>query len=310
MTGLESSERSRTRLTKAVLIYKRTGKNKQSVMNMIYTLVYTYPVKNLNLAEDEAAEFLIYFLSTIDKMIESFRYTGFSFERYLIHTIKYKLRTFRYNQYRKAMLNHAVLCGTEYTRYSEKMYDTVCNDNTPIYTIEHHPKNKNMYNLVIRPNQDTQPSTSCYKIKLTKILHLLLLYSLQLPPSIADELDSVWKNEKYQIAVLLHEINKRNQKKAHTLRRLETRRNQMFSELIYLEIQQRLETEEERMEEIRTRIERKRAALSRVQHQICTMNKRATHRLIAEVLNIPKGSVDSSLYYFRKNYKTLLDDFR
>lgn len=84
----------------------------------------------------------------------------------------------------------------------------------------------------------------------------------------------------------------------------------MFSELICLEIQQSSEVEEERIEELRTKIERKRAALDKVQYQICTMNKRATHRLIAEVLDVPKGSVDSSLYYFRRNYKTLLDDFR
>lgn len=182
------------------------------MLNMIYTLVYTYPVRNLNLPEDEAAGFLIYFLSTIDNMIESFRYTGFSFETYLIHTIKYKLRTFHYKQCKKTILDHAVLCGTAYTRYEEDTYDTICNDNTPLYTIEH-SENKSRCNLVIRPNRDTQQPSSCYKVKLTKILYLLLLYSLQLPPSIADELDSVWKNEKCQIAVLLHEINKKTRKR-------------------------------------------------------------------------------------------------
>lgn len=82
-----------TLLTERVLAYQKTGENLQRLVDQISILVYQFPREQPGFTEEDGAEFLLRFMPRIRGLIERYQEEG-PFESYLAATLRWQVKTF------------------------------------------------------------------------------------------------------------------------------------------------------------------------------------------------------------------------
>ena len=83
-----------TPLTEEILRYKRTGANRDILIEKIAVDLYAYPKRKLGWDEDACSEYFCYFFPKISGMIDRFLYQGKPFEAFMFVTLKWQLKTY------------------------------------------------------------------------------------------------------------------------------------------------------------------------------------------------------------------------
>ncbi len=81
-------------ITGKVLTYQDAREGLDELVQQVTELVYRYPVGRVGLSEEDSAEFLLNFYPRISGLIERYREQGATFESYLTATLRWQLRTF------------------------------------------------------------------------------------------------------------------------------------------------------------------------------------------------------------------------
>jgi DNA-directed RNA polymerase specialized sigma24 family protein len=102
-------------------------------------------------------------------------------------------------------------------------------------------------------------------------------------------------------------LNSRLQQRNQRLTRLREKRDSTYLKLLFKQTHYSEETETARKEILEEQIKRLRKRLTDTRYEISRVPCRPTHAEVAELLDIPKGTIDSGLHYFRKKYKSSID---
>jgi len=288
-------------LTDAILSFKQSGTGLDELVKQIGVEVYAFPRHKLGWDEDDCGEFFCYFYPKLPGLIGRFRYTGKPFEAFLAVTLKWQLKTFaaRKNQdlLRSRVLAREGFLGEEHTYClpEEPGEEGLHPGRSPHLTEE--------ARKALKVDEEGRIADRCI---CRRLLFLVLQSCLTLPGILIDEVarlircDTVWLYGKIQ------EIKARTEERRLRVARLKEKRNNHFFKIYCLQEQLSLVCEQEVRRELSRQMLREKRRLLDTIGEIARVPLCPTHCDIAEVLSVPKGSVDSGLYYLKVSLSGLL----
>lgn len=328
-----------TELTQAVLACQKGGSGMNELVNRIAGIVYWYPPMRRRWTEDECSEFLCGFYKRIPGMVQRYRYRGSPFEALLKVALQYQMKSFalamRRRRIGEKVLTNRSFWGAnweipQYDEEYDRRYDTKYDDSSddpydnaashnprgrmgerkwevretvPVLTPEDAPSagEKPVIPRKIREKLGIGPDGRIADASTGKRLFLLILReSGRIGKDRLEELLSLlnyppeWLAEKLQAVQLLNiRLEERRNKCRH-------RRNQALFNIYSLQEELEETPEARDREEIDRKILREKRAQKTAELALGRIPTSPTHRQLSEILGIPKGTVDSGLYFINR----------
>lgn len=282
-----SSEKSP--LTEKIIQYQKTGKGYKDIVDDIMTYIHDYSLKQKNWDPDMASGFLLYFIPRLEKLITNFSYQHRSFECLLLKSlilqgITYAKKSFQTERNNRLMHYHFSQ-NSVYKEDYDKVLESIVREKKAAY-----------YSGKIKTKADGK-----------RLLILALSNALVFPDHLYKPLSFMLGLPLESLHRMFHQIRVLEFKKLQSIKDLEQRRDVLFAKKMNIEaaIFEQLDPSEydEQISELR----KTNLKLSHVHRELSAYKRSASHKNIAAVLGIPKGSVDSILFYIR--HENLLGHF-
>jgi DNA-directed RNA polymerase specialized sigma24 family protein len=270
-------------LTRLVLEAQEGKANMQSVLNACSLFVYRRLQRNPCLDEDVKQDFYLSFLPYLRKMILQFEFKSVAFERYLVMILKKRIKSFFRTRNRQMLLWHIATDASL----------------APVFSPEEPaapPSYERLAELLGTKADGRLSSPSARKW----FLVWMLKHSRRLEPAdiaLIARLSGYpeeWVKEKAErLAALV-------QKQEARLEKLRQRRNRLFVKARVLEMRIKRELDEEAKASLLQDLKKKRTSLRKALQGISRLTLTPSHRLLAEVTGIPKGTVDTVIARLRR----------
>lgn len=283
-------------LTEKVLTFQRSGSGLDELITIIAPMVYGFPRRERSADEDDCGNFYCFFMPKVPSLIRRFSFQGRVFEVYLASCLRWQFRS--YAKQKINMNRSAVAAKDEMfwpSPYSPDESSTVAE--TP----------SQLTNWAHRALRVGKNGTISDPVMARRLLLLALKASQELDEVTISRIvnltgvSEAWFREK--ICDLHSRLDERR-KRRMMLRR---RRDQAFFRLKLFETRLKHETNRRELSRLQKLTNQERAHLKNARHELARVPVSPTHRDIAEVLEMPKGSVDSALYYMRTSLGKFTD---
>jgi len=289
----------------AMLISYRNGTlPKKKIIDAISMFAYRFPQRKYRWKEDDCSEFFSCFFPKIDKIIDSFIITDVPLEAYLVKTLTLQAKTFAVKKMEKEIINRKILGNKEFWTY----------DNNEIYCAEsnvnfHKEDTHSTYFFIKKIFSSNKIKHGCSIKTLKKRIIIFVLKNMEnIPeteiPAIAKILncDKEWFYKSF--SMIREKVkNKIKRKNLH-----EERRNRYFYKLYLLhERLSNAETEEEK-KMYSLAVSKTKSCIDNITKKINNISTEPAHKDIAEAMGIPKGSVNSGLFYFKLYVEEILEN--
>ena len=266
-----------TELTRKVLCVKNEEILADGVINDICVYVFEYLKNKTKLIEDERGDFFLYFYSRIIKLIQKFEYNGTPFEHYINVHLKFQIKTFL-------------------KRSKEKSLSTLVSSNASfvqeVFGLPYHIQDNDPDS--IKPSNFT--FSDIHRKRL--VIALLKTYAHFDDESLLDICDSLCIDFSC-ITAHIAQIEQLCASRIVRFHKLKERRNLVYSKLFLCQERLRVSYCNEEQNELRRKIKKYKTTLRRLIHEIKAVTIGPSHRELSVILNIPKGTIDSSLYYLK-----------
>ena len=324
MQCLPFTEEASLSLTKAVMLFKEhpeDAKLYKSIRAQTEQLLYTLPSYLHLLDEEDCCEFFFYCYDAIDYFLSMYREGRLSYLGYLVQVVKKRSRFFISQKSSQAKKEH-LLAQCQYYEYTLTEEDEVTE---PAYyhacqAIEHTKVEllPQLFLSLLRPTtevhvMDTEPLRKLKAALQKGANRKRFLIVLSVSPDLAgmyllEDLASLLDVEVELLSTFLNTACMMLEKKQQCKADFEALSNRHFRRL--LEIESELEREED--ETKRAKLESLRQWTQRVYkakiEQIKGMEFNLSHSQIGLLLNVPKGTVDSSVHYMKRLISQCLDE--
>lgn len=311
-------------LTQTVMRFKRTGTGFDELEKRVCLLIYDFPKYSPGIDEDTRGEFLLYMLPRLRGIVDRYRPYEVAFEGYLFCCMRWKLKTFLRRRTR-ARLHSRI----EWDRH-------VWEDVRRERLVERSPGDPDF--LSSSPQHTALPANAVPGLQINAAGRVRDRLSLRAPgdagASFAHETDppgfphlrkrnggllyfclkavcDIREEELPRVAVLCNVstdwlahcrylLNIRCRERRQRLSALRYRQEGLYERLRAREELLLYEVDPEKKALIRLHIRKLKHSYIRCSHEADHVNLRPSNRDIAELLNIPKGSVDSGVTHARK----------
>ncbi|MBB6481063.1 hypothetical protein [Spirochaeta isovalerica] len=266
-------------ITEAVLKYQDTGEGYDALIERISLIIYNYPNRISSLSEEDKCDFYLSFYSRINGLINNFTYQGRAFEALLNQTLKWHSRS-----YLSKLKKEKHLMAVEVREEEIKIKD--------LFSEASEESEINRIEINLKSNASRK-----------RLLYLVLMDT----PNISDrEMEQFSRMTGYDsdwLLALKDRINEMLHSRSGRLTILREKRNNYFSKLQYYQLllSEELNPAKKAIYHDKINVLKKRLADTR--RDISKVPVRPTHNEIAELLGVPKGTVDSGLHYFRKKVR-------
>ena len=268
-------------LTDMIVAYKESGEGKQELIDKTAIYVYTLARHKQDWDEDEASEFFCQFLPKISSLIDRFVYYGKPFEAYLISHVKWNQKSFSVTLKKRRREQELFV--------REDLWEI--HEDNPSYIRE--PAQPPDW--LREPTQDGDKTVS--PVWRQRLLYLCCRECEHLENTMLERIAAILDIE---VDFLLDYIEQsRTYTEAARLRHqhaLETR-NSCYIRLQLLETELSVCGDQKRRLLLQDKITRARATLERRNMRLHHLRVQPSNRDISSLLNVPKGTVDSGLYY-------------
>lgn len=271
-------------LTRIVTEY-REGSDLQPILDSICDIVYHYPRGKAGFSEDDCAGFLLRFYPRIKNLVSRYRPQGKSFHAYLATTLRYQLRSYAKEK------------GNEKIRLTTQSEHAVAEAIMPFgRTSLDSDHAASPAPVAIRPMKVSP--TTC-----RRLLFLTLRASERLTQESCRRIaaltgcDEAWLTDRWQELRALYERRR--------IRRLDAERirDRAWFRIRCAETRLRSAVDEDEREACRAECARWQVRLDRARDAIQRIPMGPTHKEIATVLGLPKGTVDSGVYKLRQELR-------
>lgn len=261
-------------LTESVLDYQNGLVPLEKVRNQIMLVVYCHLRRYRRKGEDEVSEFLLEFHGRIEGLIGRFQDRGLPFRHFLVRSLRWQWTTFR----------------TMRARVRQQIWLAA---DVGLGMVDEET-------LAEPESSGWEPTGALTPVSRKR----LVLLALKAAPYLEeDHLEAVSRLTGVELSWL--QACQYRLKKASAVRRgrwdnLVEKRSQALYRRLLAEDDARREADPARrlVHERRARMYRNR--ITKLYHQQSTVSTAPTHKDLAELLGMPKGSVDSSLYHLKK----------
>ncbi len=278
-------------LTQAIMRYKETGCGFEEIRARLFLIIYDYPRISRRLDPDVCGDFLMYMMQRIEPIIERYRFESIDFEGYFNVCLKWRLKSFLREQ------------ANSRTRSAREVDPYIWQDiNRLAYAAE--PATEYGPAAALTSAIET-PATEAGDPVTERIREFnagnkgFLFFCLKAIcdvddariPSVANlcGVSSRWLTDSRDILVT------KTGKRRKRLARLRKRQETLYSRLRDAEERLAIEPELERKSELRKRIRKLSEAYRRASHEAAHTSLRPSNTDIAELLHVPKGTVDSGI---------------
>lgn len=307
-------------LTERVLAYQREARGLPELQRCITQIAYYYPLSRNGFTEDDCGDFALFFYHRIPAIIRRFRWSGKPFEAYLLATLKWQIISYAESK-RKRRQQRAILSGPELSEdidivrevpgpadIFERKYRI--GTATAVVPVIHPAASRCSDRLpqLIARSWRLDESGMLEDAALRRRVMILVMKGCELLTEselqIASRLTGMRYAELLDICTRLRESHaERRQRRAV----LQLRRNRAFLRLHFLEHEAALMPPGERRDATLAKAGKCLRRIRAAQSDLAAVPATPSHREIAEALGIPKGTVDSSIYFMRN---AILDNGR
>ncbi len=277
--------------------YKTGLIEKQLLLQEISLFVYNYPLKTCRWQEDACSDFFCFFYPKIEKMIESFEIREVPFEAYLLKSIRMQLKTFAVRK-KKGQIKQCMLRNTIFWQYFERVCGYCCyEEERSYYSVpETISSIKNRLEESLRINEEGVIINKTLKKRIT----MLMLKNIESIP--AEQLAVMAQLTGCSINWLekcRQELKIKTDRRMSRKKLISERRNRLFCRMYQMHQLYKYETDPEEKEIITEKIGKTKNRISELNRTLKNISQNPTHKDVASMMGIPKGSVDSGLYYLK-----------
>lgn len=262
-------------LTAEVLRYQRTGEGLVGLVAEIRAFVYQFPASNR--CSCDAAELLLRFEARIPTLIRRYRHTGQTFESYLASSLRWQIRTMAREQARNNIRQTALVGEGSHLRTGRDTW----NHNSP----EVHESDQPLTPVTLPRGQSRR--LIYMALKLTE----RLCESDYRRVAHAAGCDAEWLLRCWQ--QLRQECTIRRERQM----RYRERRDKAWFRVRCIQYRLQLVLDREEQEAAHRQLAKWRRRHLYAVRLLSRMRSFPTHAEIAAAVGVPKGSVDSSLFY-------------
>jgi len=277
-------------LTEKVLQYQRTRSGLSDLMNDVARKVYLYPRRRLGWDDDACGEFYLFCYSRLVRLLDRFRDQGKPFESYLCSVLGWQLRNFARDR------KKGERCWNVSLRLEPGK--TVTHDEEPRLDGGASP----LLALDSRIGRHIQTPTDR-----RNFLFFILKSSRHIGPEKCPALADLAGVPVDRLERLLADLR---QGRAHREARLDSfrrRRNAAFCQVRLLETELATETDGGKREALSARLRKARTRMHCAMDRMARVGLAPTNKEIACILDVPKGTVDSGLYWLKKKLAPVYD---
>jgi hypothetical protein len=283
-------------LTKDVLELRKNPAERRGLICRIARMVYSYPRNHSGWDEDDAGDFFCMFFPKIEGLIDNFEFRGRPFEAYLTSSVKWQMKTFA--RQRSVMHAQQEMIRTEY----KVKYKTDLRSSAQLDIDESGP----VYSSAVTKALGIGPDGVISDPAMGRRFAILVLRNVVLvDDSLIEHAARLSGIEPDILLGCATELRQAIAKRKARCLKMTGRRDCLYSRIRQLSLLCDRETDPERIRTYRRQIGFARKRYEKIIEQLNAVSLLPTHKEIGEALGVPKGSIDSSLYYIRKDLKNL-----
>ncbi|MFP4180426.1 MAG: hypothetical protein ACLFSA_10270 [Spirochaetaceae bacterium] len=277
-------------LTQAVLKYQRTGEGGKETIDTIALRVYRIAHLKEDWDADDAGDFFCYFFPKIPKLVEQYRDTGSSFEVYLhVHllwAIKGYAKKLKARRYEETL--------TTYNTFWEVHENPV---EIPAPRADVPERLQSLYKI----SREGELTSTMWK---QRFIFLILREAEYLDHYYIEKIvNATGLNRKWLLNCVVT-LKERMKKRKRRLESLRQKRNHWFYRYYLLQLRLSDTYDPEKRQYLFRQLSLSHDRFTRATERVMRMHAHPTNQDISEVLNVPKGSVDSGIYYVLNKYRT------
>jgi len=270
-------------LTQKVLQYQRTREGLRDLVGELAARVYQFPRRKMGWDEDACGEFYVFIHPRLIRMLDRFRDQGKPFESYLGAVLTWQLRNFARERKRSERAwNVSLRLQTD--------------EEAPEQSCTHWVGAPDSIARLIKSDADRR-----------NFLFLVLKCSCTIDPENAASLAGIARVDEKRLLDLVSVLRGMRNRREARLETFRCRRNKAFSQARLLEVEMKSEIDPLQNETLRAGLSKARRRMRLAMKRMARVGLAPTNREIASVLGVPKGTVDSGLYWLKKKLASVYD---
>ncbi|MCX7788238.1 MAG: hypothetical protein N2442_11140 [Spirochaetes bacterium] len=287
--------------------YVRSGEGYEILVRSISLYVYQFPLKFKYCSEEDCAEFFLSFHTRIPYIIDHYQEQGKGIEAYLRTCLKWHMKTYLKSKLKADRVQQFAFSEWKLMVPSWVEEETIgldiCESSPPFQKVpkgRKPGKESGKRKKAVKTQVGSDPTVTEKQAKKLLLLSLKAAYDLE-DRTIETIAQSIGMNQE----VLFHLIEVTRTtllKKEERFRLLQERRSKLYFRICSLQEEMDRCTNGLAKEMIIQRLSRLKYYFEKLQMKLSHHYLCPTHRKVAEILGIPKGSIDSMLYYLKKGY--------
>jgi len=262
-----------------VLYYQNTGLGLAEILKILSPRIYNYPKSKYRSSEDDCGEFYLYFYPRLLRTLSRFRDQGKPFDWYFNSVMRW-----HYREYCQRKLK------------SEARWEL---SRSPCFWLlsDYAPPL-----LGATFQSDKFKTARLKKTDRKRILFLALKNARSLNDSMVPLVSRLTGVHEEKLIEMVEKLQEKLCTKEVRLHKLYLRRNRTFCRILALQRDLLGQTDAGQRAETAVKLAGLQERLHSTQSKIRRVNLRPSNREIAELLEVPKGTVDTSLYWLRNRW--------
>jgi len=276
-----------------VLRNRNSKKGFKELVRIISIHVYSVLRNHYKMDDDERGEFFCTFYPKIPGLIIRYEYYGTPFDGYLNNSIRWSIKAYRSSKSRYRSIQKAYHTEPFFLVSPENDFTEF--EKIPLRVSESARR-------ALRLEENGKPLSETIK---QRILYIYLIEANFIDERLKDGIIQITGYKKKWIDLCAEKLKTRVQKRLDRIKIIRDRRNSAFFKFHLL--QEKISFAEDENEKLELKVE-----ISKLREKIYKMNKtiskaptRPTHKDIADILGIPRGSIDSGIHYLKSSFNEI-----
>jgi hypothetical protein len=272
-------------LNALVAYYQNTGLGLAEIMKCLALRIYNYPLGKRQASEDDCGEFYLFFYPRLIRTLERFQDRGKPFEWYFNSVLHWHYKVYCARK-RKEQTRWAVARNVLFWELPEPGSGTLLPN----------PEVCSGQKVIPLDRFGGSRESTCRK----RILLLALKNARQLDDSAVSWISQLTGVKEEHLIAMIERLRANLYKREIRLHKLYRRQNKIFTKIFLLQRDLLWEVDPEIKASLALSLCELRRTLRSVQGKIRRVRLHPSNREIAELLQIPKGTIDTSLYWLRR----------
>jgi hypothetical protein len=291
-------------LQELVLSYRASGEGRDRIMERVAALVYAAYAKFGFDDEDAAAEALMKHRGRIVKLVDRFEDRGIPFDACLASSLRYLAKTVRRDRkqaFDREMVCESAIADADDSSEAFELPFPVGSEGNP----------NGWGDLALRPAPRRRPrarggSVRCGAMEKaaysSRLVYLAIKCAWEIDEeSVARVAASAGVGREW-LSAAVEQARRSLECERSRVEGLVQRRNASWCRQRLLEGRLKGETDPYRLSRLSAALDREQARCEKIKSELACLRTIVPNSVVARILGVPKGTVDSGLYYLRRRY--------